>query len=157
MSADVKLGSRGERLIKSYETLKLVAYMPTPNDRPTIGWGHTKDVKIGQTISLTQAQAFFDEDMADAVAAVSLLVKKAKVKLTQSMVDAIISLVFNVGPSAVQSRSTIGSALIEKGDYYLACQGFFLWRKQAGRSLLGLARRRAKEMELFLEDGIPKD
>lgn len=151
----IDLGSRGDKLIKGYETLRLVAYKPTPNDVWTVGYGSTKGVKAGMKITLEQANERFELDIADAITAVSLLAKKAKVNLTQSMIDALISLVFNVGPSAVQSGSTIGSALIDKGDYFAACQGFFLWRKQAGKDLLGLARRRAKEMELFLEDGIP--
>lgn len=155
----ISLGPRGEELIKSYEKLRLSAYRPTPNDVWTIGYGHTKGVKPGQTITLEQAELFFTEDTADAVKAVDLLAKKMNGAspdpvLTPSMVDALISLVFNVGASAVSSGSTIGSMLIS-GDYFKAWIGFGLWRKQASKDLLGLARRRSREMVLFLEDGIP--
>lgn len=41
----MKLGTRGEVLIKSFETLRLTGYLPTPNDKPTAGWGH-----VGPTV-----------------------------------------------------------------------------------------------------------
>lgn len=149
------LGPRGEVLIKGYETLRLTAYKPTPDDVLTIGWGHTKGVKPGMVITLSQAKVYFREDTADAISSVSLLHKKINGALTESMTDALISLVFNAGPSAISSGSTIGRSLISR-DYFSAWAGFALWRKQAGKDLLGLACRRAQEMSLFLEDGIPE-
>lgn len=60
------LGECGKKLIKSYETLRLEAYMPTPNDKPTIGWGHTKGVKMGDVCNVAQAEKWFLEDTAEA-------------------------------------------------------------------------------------------
>lgn len=149
------LGPRGSNLIKSYETLQLKAYKPTPNDVWTIGWGSTRDVKPGMVITLSEAEDRFRQDILSAVS----LINSLSLTLTQSMFDALVSLVFNVGSGAVASASTICSAL-RMGDYYTAWAGFTLWRKQRGsdgklHDLLGLARRRAKEMSLFLEDGLP--
>lgn len=145
------LGKRGEALIKEYETLKLVAYLPTPNDVPTIGWGHTRGVKMGDTCTVEQADKWFKEDVRSSELAVR---KSTANTLTQSMYDALVSLVFNVGPVAVSPSSTIGKALRD-GNYFAAWVGLSLWRKQGTKDLLGLARRRAKEMVLFLEDGLP--
>lgn len=152
----MKLGLRGEKLIKSYETLKFSAYLPTKDDVWTIGWGRTKGVKKGDICTIDQAEKWFREDVAQAEMSVNILVESG-IKLTQSMFDALVSLVYNVGPYAVAPDSTIGQALYsfapeDKTDYYAACNGFFLWRKQNKKDLLGLARRRAKEMSLFLED-----
>lgn len=147
----LRLGTRGETLIKGYETLRLTAYKPTPNDVWTCGWGHTRDVTADTTCTREQAQVWFDADVASAVSAVNGL----GVPLTQSMFDALASLVFNAGPGCVLPTSTIGSAL-RRLDYYTAWGGFTLWRKQTGRDLLGLARRRSREMTLFLEDGVPR-
>lgn len=147
----MKLGKRGEDLIKSYESLRLEAYMPTAKDRPTIGWGHTRGVKLGDTCTVEQAQQWFNQDVSGATESVERL----NVDLTQAMSDALISLVFNAGAECLEPGKVIGTALRVK-DYYSAWAGFALWRKQAGKNLLGLARRRAKEMMLFLEDGIPK-
>ena len=36
--------------IQGFEQCRLDAYMPTPNDKPTIGWGTTgKDVALGMS------------------------------------------------------------------------------------------------------------
>lgn len=146
------LGTRGANLIKQYERLRLEAYKPTPNDVWTIGWGSTRGVVEGMTIGMDEANRRFADDTTDAV----LRVRQRSHKLTQSMFDALVSLVFNCGPGTVDTNSTIGRALNKDiPDYYAAWAGFALWRKQKGKNLLGLARRRAKEMALFLEDGLP--
>lgn len=153
MSKQIILGSRGEALIKSYEALRLEAYMPTKNDRPTIGWGHTRNVKMVDVITKEEAERFFREDVQDAIDAVRAL----PCNLTESMADALISLVFNVGPSAISSGSSIGLALastLREPNYFSAWRAFSLWTKQGKRDLLGLARRRSKEMDLFLQDGV---
>lgn len=150
------LGPRGANLIKSFETLQLKAYKPTPNDVWTIGYGSTRDVKPGMIITLAEAEDRFMQDASSTIREVNN--RFSKTLLTQAMFDALVSLVFNVGASAISPTSTIGSSLIVK-DYYSAWAGFALWRKQRGpnglQNLLGLARRRAKEMSLFLEDGMP--
>jgi lysozyme len=157
----MKLGARGEELIKSYETLRLVAYLPTPDDIPTIGWGHTRGVKLGDTCTIEQAQKWFEDDTASAVNSVNRVIafsphmsgSTSALKLTQSAFDALVSLVFNVGASCISASSTIGRAL-RRGDLFGAWAGFALWRKQGKKDLQGLARRRAKEMMLFMEDSM---
>jgi GH24 family phage-related lysozyme (muramidase) len=157
MSNNLRLGPRGEQLIKSFEQLRLTAYRPTRNDVWTIGWGSTQDVHEGLSITIDQAQLRFIADTFDAIRYANAL----PCALTQSMFDALISLVFNAGPSSIKAGSTIGNALHLQAaggypsGYFAAWAGFALWRKQAGKDLLGLARRRAKEMDLFLADGLP--
>jgi lysozyme len=97
-----------------------------------------------------QADAWFDEDVMFAEDAVD----KLDVRLTQSMFDALVSLCYNCGPAPVQKGKTIGNAL-RAGDYDEAAEGFHLWVKQAGITLPGLVRRRADEVSLFWEDGLP--
>lgn len=154
-----QLGKRGARLIQVAEAgpggfPALKAFLPTPNDVPTIGWGHTKGVQMGMTCTLAQAEAWFNEDVADAVKAVTGLSTRTKCELSQSMFDALVSLVYNVGPGAVQSASTISDCLMDR-YYFGAWRGFSLWIKQAHRPLRGLAIRRAAEMALFFEDPLP--
>lgn len=168
----MKLGPRGAELIKSYETLKFSAYLPTKDDVWTIGWGHTKGVKKGDICTIDQAEKWFREDVSGVENEVNSLIEKWQVNLTQSMFDALVSLVFNVGGGAIKAgkgnqalkqedlgstiwRELTGWGKDNKSDYYSACQTFMLWRKQKGKDLLGLARRRAKEIVLFLEDGMP--
>lgn len=149
------IGYRGLMLIKEYEKLRLKAYKPTPDDVWTIGYGHTKGVKPGDVISPEYADILFAQDVAEKTKGFGNLIA---VPLTQSMYDALISLCFNCGVGVVHYGTTIGDALRSK-DYYDACAGFMLWRKQTNRktgkreNVLGLARRRAREMSLFWEDG----
>lgn len=147
----IELGPRGAAIIKRREVLRLVAYLPTPKDKWTIGWGHTRGVVPGLTCTKEQAERWFHEDTAEAVSAVA----KLPCKLTPSMADALISLAFNAG-EAVAPGNTIYAALsASPPDYFRAWAWMTMWRKQAGKDLLGLARRRAEEMVLFLEDGLP--
>jgi lysozyme len=148
----LELGPRGTQLIQSFETLRLEAYLPTPNDVPTIGWGHTKGVKLGMTCTVQQAQQWFAEDTAVAVSSVNAI--NATVALSQSMFDALVSLAFNAGVGAIGSTSTVGKAL-RAGSYFDAWRGMSLWTKQAGKDLRGLASRRSHEMALFMEDRLP--
>lgn len=151
-----RLGKRGADIIKARETLRLKAYMPTANDRPTIGWGSTRGVAMGMTITEEEAAVRFLEDTADAVREVV----KLPCPLTPAMFDALVSLVFNNGAGSISSTSTIGKAL-RTGDYFSAWAGFPLWRKQRNKTtgelddVLGLARRRSEEMVLFFMDGLP--
>lgn len=150
----MNLGPRGAALIKRYETLSLVAYLPTPDDVPTIGWGHTRGVKMGDTITREQAEHFFTADVADAVDAVNVFIGRGVKQFSQSQFDALVSLAFNAGAASISRDSTIGRALVA-GKPYDAWAAFALWRKQAGKDLRGLAARRAAEMALYVEDKLP--
>lgn len=132
-------------IIKKSEGLRLEAYLPTPNDVPTIGYGHTKGVRMGQRISLAQAEQFLLEDVDWAEDAVNSLVK---VRLSQNQFDALVSFVFNVGATAF-SKSTL-LRLLNAGDYKGAADQFLRWNKQAGKVLRGLDTRRKEERALFL-------
>lgn len=140
-----------ENLIKKWEKLKLVAYLPTPDDVWTIGWGHTLGVKKGDRITKDQAQEFFIQDKQWAEDAVN---QKVKVPLTQEQFDALVSLVFNIGANAF-SRSTLLKKLNLK-DYQGAADQFNVWVKQKGKTLTGLVRRRAEERSYFLS-GMSKE
>lgn len=142
----MKLGARGEALIKSFEKLQLTSY-DDGTGVWTIGWGHTAGVHPGVTITVETAQRYFDADVAAAVRAVNAI----GVPLTQSQFDALVSIVFNCGAEAVSGRSTIGKAL-RVGDWRSAWKGFALWTATPGAEL-GQARRRSAEMALFLMDG----
>ncbi|MAQ19395.1 MAG: lysozyme [Sandaracinus sp.] len=135
-----------DELIKKWEELRLKAYLPTPNDEWTIGWGHTAGVQPGDVITREQAQIFFERDVAWAEEAVNSLVR---VGLTQHQFDALVSLVFNIGTTQFQSSTLLRK--LNAGDYDGAANEFPRWKYQEGKVLRGLVRRRAEEMEYFLE------
>lgn len=134
-----------EKLIKEWEQLRLKAYLPTPNDRWTIGWGHTSTAKPGMVITEEEAQRLFRRDVAWAEAEVNNYVK---VPLTQNQFDALVSFVFNVGAGAWRKSTMLRK--LNAGDYDGAAAEFPRWNKQKGKVLRGLVRRRQHEMELFL-------
>lgn len=142
----MKLGSRGVELIKSFEELHLTSY-DDGTGTWTIGWGHTRSVHPGTTITLDTAKRYFDSDTAAAIRAVNEL----NIPLTQSQFDALVALNFNCGSGTISGRSTIGKAL-RLGDWRSAWKGFTLWSATPGMEL-GQARRRTAEMALFLADG----
>lgn len=132
-------------IIKKHEGLRLEAYLPTPNDVWTIGYGHTHTTKQGMKITEAQAEALLRKDIAWVEEAVN---KFVVVPLTQNQFDALASFVFNVGEGAF-SKSTL-LRLLNSGDYEGAANQFLRWNKQKGRILKGLTKRREEERKLFL-------
>jgi lysozyme len=139
----VKVGQAGIDLIKEFEGCRLVAYLDSV-DVPTIGYGHTRGVKIGDVCTAEQADAWLLEDLKDAEACVNGAVT---VPLTQPEFDACVSLVFNIGCGNFR-RSTLLRKLLDS-DYDGCSLEFARWNKAGGKVLAGLTRRREAERELF--------
>lgn len=133
-------------IIKKHEGLRLEAYLPTPNDVWTIGYGHTHTTKQGMKITAGQAESLLRKDIAWVEKAVNTLVV---VPLTQNQFDAVSSLVFNIGERAFSTSTLL--RLLNSGDYEGAANQFLRWNKQKGRVLNGLTRRRQEERKLFLK------
>ncbi len=154
-----RLNSKGQPIevvdvssIKAWEQLRLKAYMPTPNDKWTIGWGHTGTARAGMVITEAEAERLLKSDLGWAKAAVH---KEVDVPLSQEQFDALVSLTFNIG-GANFARSTVVRRLNAK-DYRGAADAFLRWDKQRNKRtgrlevLKGLVRRRKHERDLFLK------
>ena len=139
----MKTNQAGIALIKSFESCKLKAYL-CPANVWTIGWGTTKGVKPGQTITQAQADKLFADDLARFETAVS---KAVKVPLTGNQFSALVSLCYNIGAGAF-AKSTLVKRLNAR-DYAGAQAQFARWNKADGKTLAGLTRRRAAEAKLF--------
>ena len=137
-------GIRDVELIKESEGLRLEAYLPTPNDVYTIGYGHTKTAKKGMVITLAGAEALLLHDLAWVEAA---LKKYVKVPLTQNQYDALASFVYNLGETNFKNSTLL--KMLNKGDYQGAADQLPRWNKQKGKVLKGLTTRRQKEQTLF--------
>lgn len=143
----MQLGPRGEALIKSYEELVLKAYKPTPDDRWTIGWGHTgPGVTEGLVWTPMVAEEYFRRDTNEAANAV---ISATDVPLTQNQFDALVSFAFNVG--AVHAENSTLISYVNARKWQAAAAEFPKWDKQAGKVLAGLVTRREAEAALFLE------
>jgi len=142
---DIKqIGKAGLDLIKSFEGLKLRAYL-CPAKVWTIGFGSTgPHVVPGKSINEAQAEELLKHDLDRFEAAVTRLVT---VPLTQNQYDALVSFAFNVGISALE-RSTLLKRVNAK-LFDQARAEFAKWNRAGGRPLAGLTRRRAAEAALF--------
>ena len=138
--------------IKESEALRLKAYLPTPNDKWTIGYGHTKTAKQGMTITAEQAEVLLRSDVAWVE---KVILDTVKVKLNQNQFDALGSLIFNIGGTNFKTSSVLRR--LNEGKYQEAADAFLMWVKQKNKTtgkmdtLKGLVIRRNKERDLFLK------
>ena len=137
---------KGLDLIKSFEGLRLSAYR-CPADIPTIGYGTTAGVKMGDTITKERAEQLLREDVTRFEQQVSRMVN---VPLTQGQFDALVSFTYNLGPGALEKSTLLDH--LNRGDYDSAAEQFGRWVHGGGKILPGLVRRRASERKLFEDE-----
>ena len=135
----------GIGLIKQFEGVRLTAYRDSVGV-PTIGYGSTRGVKMGDVITQAEADTRLRQDLQSAEFAVNRLVKPA---LTQNQFDALVSFVFNLGGTALASSTLL--KYLNNGKYAEAAQEFPKWTHAGGAVLAGLIARRAAERALFLQ------
>lgn len=128
--------------IAGWEGYKSVAYIPVPGDVPTIGFGTTKDVKLGDTIDPVTALQRKIRDVEQFEGAIKQCVS---VPLAQHEYDAYLSLAYNIGPHAF-CRSTLVRKLNAQ-DYAGACKEILRWDRFQGKPLAGLTKRRQAEFQ----------
>lgn len=135
--------------IAVHEAYRPVAYLPTPNDVPTIGFGTTGNVRMGDTITVERAlvRLLADADKFQQ----ELKACIGDVPMHQHEWDAYVSWAYNVGSGAA-CRSTLVRRLRAR-DYEGACTELLRWTKQAGRELPGLVKRRQDEYRLCMGQG----
>lgn len=139
----MKISKEGIALIKKFEGCKLESYLCAANV-PTIGYGSTKDVKMGMTISQEQAEELLLEDLEvyeDAV------IKAVEVPLHQHQFDALVSWTFNLGGANLNASTML--KVLNKGAYEDVPYQMKRWNKAGGQVLEGLTRRRLAESLLF--------
>ena len=141
--ASLALSGAGLIGIAVHEDWRDTAYLPTPNDVPTVGFGSTKDVKLGDKITVTRGLIRLKEDASEAERAVR---RCAPVPMHQHEFDAWVSFTFNVGSGAFCSSTA--AKLLNQGKYAEACAQMDRWVYQGPNVLPGLVKRRAEERKL---------
>lgn len=116
------------------------AMIPVPGDVPTIGFGTTEGVKMGDTITPERALVRLLKDTDKFAAAVK---RCAPVPMYQYEFDAYVSLTYNIGEGAF-CKSTLAKKL-NAYDYEGACKEILKWDKFKGKPLKGLTNRRERE------------
>ena len=145
------INQNGLDLVKHFEGLYTDAYI-CPAGVPTIGYGHTGGVQMGQSITEQEAEDILQADMQKFAVAVE---KAIKVELNDNQFAALVSFAFNCGEGNLRA-STLRRKL-NTGDYDCVPSELSRWVKATDpktgkkRSLDGLVKRRAAEGELFLK------
>lgn len=112
---------------------------------PTIGFGETAGVKIGDKITPERALVRLlssTEKHADAIR------QCIHVPLYQHEFDAYVSLAYNIGTGAF-CKSTLVKKLNAK-DYTGACEEIRRWNRAGGKVLPGLTKRRETEYRMCM-------
>ena len=146
---------RARKFIQGIEKFREDAYYPTPNDKLTIGYGHTglvdgKPIKVGMKITEEKAEELYRKDFETHTASL----KDVEVPLTNNQKLALASFLFNLGPNILKGSDLLKK--LNKGDYEGAANEFDKYihqkNKKTGKNevLNGLIDRRAKEKKLFL-------
>ena len=165
MKTQLRASQSIRQYIKSFESLKLIAYL-CPAGVWTIGWGTTifpsgSPVQRGMKISKEGAQMYFDHDIQMFENAINLAIE---VPIDQNHFDALVSFVYNIGVPKFL-KSTLRRKL-NKGDYNGASLEFLRWNKARNPDtgklvvLRGLTKRRMKEKEIFdsaIGEGLSQD
>ena len=143
----MKISEEGKALIKKFEGCKLEAYLCSAGV-PTIAFGRTKNVKLGDTCTQEQADAWLEEELEEYTGYVSDAVTQT---LQQNQIDAMVAWTYNLGPSNLRSSTML--QVLNEGKLQEVPQQMRRWNKANGKVLEGLERRRLAESMLF--DGDP--
>ena len=137
----MKTSQNGINKIKKYENLKLKAYKCSAG-KPTIGYGHTKEVYMGQTITKKKAEEFFREDLKGPERYVNEVNKNKKYNLNQNQFDSLVSFTYNAGPKKLKT-------LTQNRTKAQLPNGMKLYNKVGKKVIKGLVNRRQDESNLF--------
>jgi len=138
-----RTNNEGFKLLTTFEGCRLDAYDDGVGVW-TIGYGHTKGIHEGMTITQAQAEQFLQEDLEIFE---SYVEDGIQVDVNEDQFSALVCFCFNVGPEAFGSSTLLRK--LNAGDYQGAAEQFPVWNKGGGEPMLGLTRRRLAEQALF--------
>ena len=131
--------------LKEFEGLRLEAYLDAAGV-PTIGYGHTRHVTLGDRLTEYWADQLLREDVRNVVRDISQL----GVVRTQGQMDALVSFAFNLGIGRLL-RSTLLKKIRSGASMHQIRKEFMRWVYADGKRLKGLEKRRQWEAERFFQ------
>tara|TARA_A200000113_G_scaffold182363_1_gene168498 strand:+ start:2482 stop:2958 length:477 start_codon:yes stop_codon:yes gene_type:complete len=131
-------------IVADFEGLETKAYLDAVQV-PTICYGSTQGVYIGQEKTKEQCEALLQKELGYFMAQVD---KAVKIEMPKTRLAALSSFAYNVGMGNFK-RSTLLRKL-NSGDVVGACNELPRWVYAKGKKLRGLERRREAERELCL-------
>ena len=131
--------------LMEFEGLRLTAYKDAAGV-PTIGYGHTHNVRMGDRISAWYAKDLLTEDIAYFEEKVLEVYRPQ----TEAQLDALVSLAFNIGIEKLKDSMLL--QLIREGASKAQIkQEWKKWVYADGKKLRGLEKRREWEAKRFFE------
>lgn len=141
--AALALSAAGLVGIVAHESYTDRAVIPIPGDVPTIGFGSTEGVKLGDR---TTPPAALERALREVGKFEGAIHGCVAVPLYQHEYDAYTSLTYNIGAGAFCSSTLVKK--LNQGDYAGACAEISRWNRAGGRTVQGLTNRRAAERML---------
>lgn len=133
-------------LVGGFEGLRTKAYLDVVNV-PTICFGETRGVKIGDTKNVAECKAMLGEALAEFETGMRKCLKSPD-SIPDRPYVAFLSLAYNVGTGAF-CRSTLVKR-VNAGDIRGGCDELLKWDRAGGMRWKGLTRRRQEERALCL-------
>lgn len=135
--------NKAGRLIAEFEGFSPTVYRCQAGVR-TIGYGHTRGVADGQTITKEEALALLMSDLSTLQKALASVIH---VDVTEGQFVALLSLVYNIGMGNFRTSTLLRE--LNKENFVNAGNEFARWIYVKRQPNEGLMRRRAKEREVF--------
>lgn len=141
------MNQAGIELLKRFEGFCPAAY-PDPAtgaDPWTIGYGFTKDVQPGDSITREAAEERLRREVAEFEGGVLTACNRMP---KPNQLAAMVCLAFNIGLGNFRSSTVLRRH--NSGETFAAANAFLLWNRAAGRVMQGLINRREAERSLYL-------
>ena len=132
--------------VGAYEGLSLKAY-PDIVGVPTICYGETKNVKLGQTATKEDCDSQLSARLIEFNQGVESCITRP---LRDNERVAFVSLAYNIGVGAFCQSTVVRR--FNAGDKAGACDAILMWNRAGGKVVQGLVNRRVKEREMCLKD-----
>lgn len=129
--------------IMEFEGCRLEAYRDAAGV-PTIGYGHTKDVRMGDRITVWCAKEYLRQDIEEAEQQVAEL----GVAKTVGQLEALTDFVFNLGIARLK-LSTLLKKIRQRRPEQEIRNEFMRWVYAGGKRMPGLVKRRTWEANRY--------
>jgi GH24 family phage-related lysozyme (muramidase) len=133
--------------IAGWEGKRNYAYIPIPGDVPTICYGSTKGVRLGDHKTDAECLDLLRREVGEFWAKVDPCVDD---DVPVSVQASILELAYNVGPGAACKGTIVRRA--NAGDFAGACAELDKWTKALGRTVKGLVNRRNASQVMCVRD-----
>jgi lysozyme len=140
------MNAAGIQLLKLFEGWRPKAYPdPGTGGAPwTIGYGFTRGVRPGDTMTLAEGEARLIREVEEYENGVAAVCGPA----TENQLAAMTCFAYNIGLTGFRGSSVL--RFHKAGKFAAAADAFKMWNRAGGRVMAGLTRRRQAELELYL-------